>query len=149
MCCLLFEYPIIAYSSIIYLGMSFTTDPKVALGSANPQNLIRSLLKSFPDDLDFSDDMQFSQTGSNILDNCDGGENSDDGDDDLSGMLTPIGAEHSISASTPTLSLPESFDINHASDIFGHRHISEAKGTVKVSYWIYVKRILVVVHFTQ
>lgn len=95
--------------------MSHSIDHKVGLQggsgtSADPQSLIRSLLNSFPADLNFSDDLNASDTGSvNFND-----EDDNDGDsrgDDLSGLLTPIGQEVSVTASTPTLSLPESFEI--------------------------------------
>ena len=76
-------------------------DVHEAKTGSNAQNLIRSLLNSFPDDFELS-------TGENVLAES---LNHMNLDDQHSGMLTPINYDRSA-ASTPSLSLPDSFDVD-------------------------------------
>ena len=69
--------------------------------TSNAQNLIRSLLNAFPDDLNLTGEEQTLRDPTNNMDL----------DDQHSGILTPIRHDRSSSASTPTLSLPDSFDV--------------------------------------
>ena len=68
---------------------------------SDTQNLIRSLLNAFPDDLNLTGE-------ENVLNDP---TNNMDLDDQNSGMLTPI-KYNSSAASTPSLSLPDSFDVD-------------------------------------
>ncbi|KAJ1429024.1 hypothetical protein B484DRAFT_419235 [Ochromonadaceae sp. CCMP2298] len=72
------------------------------MGSRDPQSLIRSLISSFPDDLSLSGSIHGLSDSSPL-----------NLDDQPSGMLTPIRVEHSA-VSTPSLSLPDSFDADYA-----------------------------------
>ena len=66
----------------------------------NAQELIKSLLNSFPDDLSLS--------GENASDSS----NEINSEDQLSGMLTPIKHRKTSAVTTPSLSLPDSFDVD-------------------------------------
>jgi hypothetical protein len=74
-------------------------EAKKIIASTNAQNIIKSLLSSFPDDLSLSGAMSDSSNQLNL-------------DDQHSGMLTPIRYDRSSAASTPSLSLPDSFDLD-------------------------------------
>eukprot|EP01032_Pedospumella_encystans_P010921 gene10921-12742_t len=75
-------------------------DPK---SKTNPQALIRSLLNAFPDDF------ELDGTG-NVLSDSTNKMNFDDDQD--SGLLTPIHYDQSSQPSTPSLSLPDSFNVD-------------------------------------
>lgn len=72
-----------------------------AKAESNAQNLIRSLLNSFPDDFELSTAEHALTESLNHMNL----------DDQHSGMLTPINYDRSA-ASTPSLSLPDSFDVD-------------------------------------
>jgi hypothetical protein len=84
--------------------------------SSDPQNLIRSLLNAFPDDLNLTGEDQVLNDPTNNMDF-----------DQQSGMLTPI-RNHQSSASTPSLSLPDSFDV----DCFDLTKRSKGKAAAEV-----------------
>lgn len=79
----------------------FLSDVVDVKTESNAKKLIRSLLSTFQDDLELS-------TGENVLTES---LNRMNLDDQNSGMLTPINCDRS-SASTPSLSLPDSFDVD-------------------------------------
>jgi hypothetical protein len=76
--------------------------PHICSTHRDPQSLIRSLINSFPDDLSLSGSIHGLSDSSPL-----------NLDDQPSGLLTPIRIEHSA-VSTPSLSLPDSFDADYA-----------------------------------
>jgi hypothetical protein len=84
--------------------------------SSDAQNLIRSLLNAFPDDLNLTGEDQVLNDPTNNMDF-----------DQQSGLLTPIRNNQS-STSTPSLSLPDSFDV----DCFDLAKQSKGKAAVEV-----------------
>lgn len=88
-------------------------DPK---SGANPQALIRSLLNSFPDDFELDGT-------ANVLSDSTNRMNFDD-DDQHSGLLTPIQYDRSSQPSTPSLSLPDSFNV----DVFDAVNLKRPQG---------------------
>lgn len=81
-----------------YKNLAAVLDPK---NVTDAQNLIRSLI-NFPDDLNLTGEDQVLNDPTNNMDL----------DDQHSGILTPIRQDGSSASSTPSLSLPDSFDVD-------------------------------------
>ena len=87
-------------------------DPK---SKTNPQALIRSLLNAFPDDF------ELDGTG-NVLSDSTNKMNFDDDQD--SGLLTPIHYDQSSQPSTPSLSLPDSFNVDIFENVVASKKVA-------------------------
>ena len=93
-------------------GKQTDADGKQNAGESQVQKIMKQLLNSFPDDLSLEHAFSDSSNNMNL-------------DDQHSGMLTPIRYDRSSAASTPSLSLPDSFDVDCLNLVGNKKRITE------------------------